>query len=361
MLSLCKPARVSAQANDKAELVEKIGYIGARLRERSTYAGLTVLVAFLLPFMAKYVPTFSHASAAVIVDYISMIGIGVGGLIAIFVPEGRKAVILLAIGVGLTLNFGGSAEAATAQRKAPQISLFPIPLPMPAPNKAAAAPAPAPSLGDALETFINKISNVDEIVLTNVIAAIKVADEDAGTVVTPTTETSPAVVKDPISHACYPAQIQWLQSLPTAKTTNVPVPYNLIVLFQYKRDFVNLLRSGQLIPTYLKLGCGAMIGDEASIFAQTLGLIGIGAASINPITAFGSRARCRGDHDAAGARDTVTGQGADEIAFCYLLGSRVGRHPRARGRDGADDRLHTLARRDACRNQRQARLPRRAL
>jgi hypothetical protein len=149
---------------------------------------------------------------------------------------------------------------------------------------------------------MNQIENIQSTSIANVVAALQEADKDAATIIVPAiaaapasadgsvpaTAAQPAQVKDPIAHACYPAQIQYLQSLPTAKPIQSPPPYNLIVLFQYKRDFVNLLLSGQLVPPYLKLGCSAMLGQEALIFGATLGLIGIAPAIIAPITAFGS-------------------------------------------------------------------------
>jgi hypothetical protein len=265
-----KPARVPAPAIDKAELVARVGYIGARLREKSTYAGLTVVVSLLLPLLARYVPALAHASAAAIVEDISMIGIGLGGLIAIASPEGRKTLVLLAIGVSLILAGGGTADAA--QKAAP----------------AKAAPAPAPTLAGAIETLIDQIHKRDAAIIKNIIAAIEAADDDAGTIVTPASGSTPAVFKDPIAHACYPAQIQWLESLPTLQSTKIQPPYDVIVLFQFKRDLINMLLKGQLIPDYLKLGCSALLGSEAQIFAATLGLVGVGAAVTNPITALGT-------------------------------------------------------------------------
>jgi hypothetical protein len=153
---------------------------------------------------------------------------------------------------------------------------------------AAPAPTPLPSLASIqaqIDAFMTQLGGIEANVITNTIAALQAADADAGTVITPANGSIPAVVKDPISHACYPAQIQYLQALPSLQTTTIPAPYNLIVLFQYKRDFINLVLSGQLIPTYLKLGCAPLLGNEAAILVGTLGLVGVGASALGPITA----------------------------------------------------------------------------
>ncbi len=63
---------------DKTTVDKDVSWIGARLREPSTYAGLGVLVALVFPH-------FAGASEAV--KDIAAIGGGIGALIAIFLPE----------------------------------------------------------------------------------------------------------------------------------------------------------------------------------------------------------------------------------------------------------------------------------
>ena len=305
-------------ADDKAtpaaaapSFLQEVSYLGARLREKSTYGGLLVTIGLLAPLLQKFLPQIGSVDPSTLATAIEYSGIGLGIFIGIFLPEkgsplgkipfvaGAIALMLLANGVAFL-----AASPARAASAAQPVFKFKLPIPLPAPAAATPAatttPAPSattavPSLGDAIENFVQELQKIDESVVPNVIKALQAADADAGTIVTPAVldangnVTTPAVVKDPISHACYPAEIQYLQSLPTMQTTNVPVPYNLIVLFQFKRDFVNLLLSGKLIPTYLKLGCAPLLGDEAQIFAGTLGLVGVGAAIINPITAFGTQ------------------------------------------------------------------------
>lgn len=122
---------------------------------------------------------------------------------------------------------------------------------------------------DPIGDLSAKIEAVKADTVTKLVAALMEADADAGTVINATTGD----VKDPISHACYPAQIKFLQSLPSAQPIQSPAPFNLIVLFQRKRDFVAQVQAG--LPSYLKLGCSAMLGDEISIFVKTLAMAGV--------------------------------------------------------------------------------------
>lgn len=149
--------------------------------------------------------------------------------------------------------------------------------------------ATAASTGDPLADFMAKLETITQDTVAGVIADIQLADADAGTIITPAiaatpavaaTATSPAVpafpatsavFKDAIAHACYPAAIQFLQSIPA-----VAAPTGKFVgvqLFQAKRDFVAQLQAG--LPTYLKLGCAPLLGDEINIAVQVFNMIGI--------------------------------------------------------------------------------------
>src|SRR5262249_14185867 len=97
----------------------------------------------------------------------------------------RLALVLLIAGYALSV-FPTSASAATV--------------------KAASTTAT-----DPISAALSQIQNVNANIIANAIAAIEEADADAGTVITPATATTAATVKDPISHACYPAQIQYLK------------------------------------------------------------------------------------------------------------------------------------------------------
>jgi hypothetical protein len=71
----------TASAIDKAKVARDVSWIGARLREPSTYAGLAVLLGML----------GLHDVPDAVKD-ISEIGMGLGGLIAIFLLEVKRAV-----------------------------------------------------------------------------------------------------------------------------------------------------------------------------------------------------------------------------------------------------------------------------
>ena len=88
---------------DKAEVARDISWLGARLREPSTYAGLGILFA-----------AFHLANAGDWVSAITAIGTGVGGIVAIVLPEakrprgnggvpGGRVVAMLALGVAAAL------------------------------------------------------------------------------------------------------------------------------------------------------------------------------------------------------------------------------------------------------------------
>lgn len=147
-----------------------------------------------------------------------------------------------------------------------QVSAQPLRLLKPTATKTIASPT------DSLTKLMTNLSNVTQEVVTGVIADIQAADADAGALTNP---NDPASFRDPIAHACYPAEVKFLQSLPVA--TPPTGKYVLVQLFQKKRDFVIQLQAG--LPAYLKLGCAALLGDEAQIFAKSLALVGVTVAA----------------------------------------------------------------------------------
>jgi hypothetical protein len=163
---------------------------------------------------------------------------------------------------------------------------LPIPLSRPAP---AVAPSEEGS-GDTLANIMKQLEKVTKDNIAAIVTDIQAADADASIVVIPAlppvppaTVGTPAVVKDPISHACYPALVQFLQAIPQVATpTGTLVGFQL---FQAKRDFIQQLKAG--LPTYLKLGCAPLLGDEINITIQALALVGVkilpaGIAAICP-------------------------------------------------------------------------------
>lgn len=133
----------------------------------------------------------------------------------------------------------------------------------------------AGSAATPLGSIMDQIEAVKAEFVAAVIADIQEADKDAAQLTNPNDPTS---FKDPISHTCYPAAIKFLQSLPTATPT--VGDRNLVQLFQKKRDLIAQIQAG--LPTYLKIGCAPLIGDEVHIVVSLLGLVGvkIGAAAL---------------------------------------------------------------------------------
>ncbi|GEM_PF-4533855 len=278
----------AAPAIDRQKVEAEISWLGARLREPSTYAGLSSLAAAAALF--HLIPSGDGAD---LVKYITMIGMGVGGLIAILLPEAGHAKSRLP---GPSIS--SAAVIALALALASVVAINPgyaqpkLPIPLLKPKPAAVLPAPAHS-GDPLSQFMDQLEKVKAENVAAVIADIQAADADAGAVVTPAIPANPnatpptaaidAVVRDPIAHACYPALIKFLQSTPTFQ----PASGKLVgfQLFQRKRDFVAQLKAG--LPTYLKLGCAPLLGDEVNTLIQTMAMIGVkiapaGLAAICP-------------------------------------------------------------------------------
>lgn len=117
------------------DVEQKIGYIGSRLREKSTYAGLAVLIGIFLPWLMSKFPELSGTSADTIATAVSSIGIGIGTLICIFLPEkGSKAVIaFLLMPLGAVLLLAGAPAARAGDIASPAVNAI---------NKALAAGYP---------------------------------------------------------------------------------------------------------------------------------------------------------------------------------------------------------------------------
>ena len=83
-LGWLKHTKEKVMANTNVE--QDVGYIGARLREKSTYAGLAAMLGFGIAL------TKGHIDPTALAGALESLGIGIGALIAIFVPEnGSKA------------------------------------------------------------------------------------------------------------------------------------------------------------------------------------------------------------------------------------------------------------------------------
>lgn len=130
------------------------------------------------------------------------------------------------------------------------------------------APAAIPRPVDALSDLMNKLESIKAETVANVIADINAADADAASLTNP---SDPSSFKDPISHACYPATVKFLQSLPTSTATTGT--FVGVQLFQKKRDFLAQIQAG--LPVYLKLGCAPLLGDEVQSFVKLMAMVGV--------------------------------------------------------------------------------------
>lgn len=124
----------------------------------------------------------------------------------------------------------------------------------------------ATSTSGFISKTMNDIAAVKAEIVAGVIADLEAADADAGAV-NPVTQQP----RDPVAHACYPALMQFLQSLPTAQSP--AGNFVAIQLFQRKRDFILQLQGG--LPAYLKIGCSALLGDEVQTFVKSMALVGV--------------------------------------------------------------------------------------
>lgn len=183
---------------------------------------------------------------------------------------GPKLVIILAVLIGGLLAFPGNASAQTGNivkdiataRAARTVT----------PKAAVSAPASTTAPVNSIDALMAKLDKIASDIVAGVVGDINAADLDAGQLLNPADPTS---FKDPIAHACYPAEVKFLQALPTATPTTGN--YVVVQLFQKKRDFVNQLKAG--LPDYLKIGCGALLGDETQIFISTMAMVGVTVAT----------------------------------------------------------------------------------
>lgn len=95
---------------DKAKAEQEISWLGARLREPTTYAGLGILLTAV----------FHFGNGQTLAAALTSIGIGVGGIIAILLPEAAAKMVLTGFLVGAGLLYGLSD--AHAQVRKPQIT-----------------------------------------------------------------------------------------------------------------------------------------------------------------------------------------------------------------------------------------------
>jgi|SRR5882762_4671804 len=200
------------------------------------------------PSVQWVVGMIAQANGVILTALIGISSSKVGPLVSVPASAIKPAVIL-AILLGGMFAFPGDASA--------EIRLKPL-----------IATASAVPRTDPLTKFMGDLAAIKKEVVDGIVADFNAADADAATL---TNASDPTSFSDPISHACYPAAVKFLLSLPTASAPTGQ--FILVQLFQKKRDFVAQIKAG--LPVYLKLGCAPLLGDEAAIFAKLMGLVGV--------------------------------------------------------------------------------------
>jgi hypothetical protein len=283
-------AKAAPKAIDAQKTEQEISWLGARLREKSTYAGLTVAVSLALPFLAKFVPALADANAAQIVNDISAIGIGVGGLIAIVMPEkgSAKAIaFMLAIAGALAFGQPAHAQAIGTVSGAPTIhhvrhrAHAAAPLPARAIYDSAAAPG-KPSVAQAQQ---NPLLVLQQFTVADLQAALKDAQS----------QTPP----DTTAASCYTALIPFVQS---QAQNPLPAGAGIFQALQKARDAKAYLANIQS-PTGPLAGLNQACAPLVLDVQNTLLTLGVSVGVIaNP----------------AGAAATLTGLPAAVAAFLGL-------------------------------------------
>jgi hypothetical protein len=219
------------------------------------------------PLVAQFAPDvqwlagfFSKVNGVVLTALIGLSSDKLGPLVKVPLDAVKPIIILAVLLTGL-FAFSGVALAQGIKVRLPAIG-----------QAATQAPTPRAASTDPLSKFMDDLAKVQQDVVAGVTADITAADADAATLINPSDPTS---FRDPIAHACYPAEIKFLQSLPVA--TPPTGKFVLVQLFQKKRDFVAQIKAG--LPDYLKLGCAALLGDEIAILTKSLSLIGVSVAA----------------------------------------------------------------------------------
>ena len=203
--------------------MDLLRFLLARAKEPSSYAGLAALLT------AAGVPYSTDAFNAAVA-----VAIAVAGLIAILVPETKTTVKSLVPLLMATVMLAACAA------------------PQPAAKTEA---APTDPLAAVAQFTVADLQAAD---------AIAQANNDA------------------LGHACYPALVQLIQSLPQASpSTTVAGAFSVFETARVTRIKVESA-AGASLPDYLKLGCAPLLMDEQT-FLLRLAAIGAGSAIGLPV------------------------------------------------------------------------------
>ena len=248
---------------DSAEIARDVSWLGARLREPSTYAGLGIVLA-----------AFHFGSVADWVSAITSIGTGVGGIIAILLPEAK---LRDKTPGPLTTSMVLFACAAAIAFAAPALAAN-----KPVPRRFPAATAGKPTVTQAQQ---NPLIVVRQFTIADLQAAL--ADAQG--------QTPP----DTVAVNCYTALIPFVQS---QAQNPLPAGAGVFQALQKARDakaYLSNIQSPTGPLANLNIACAPLVLDVQN----TLVTLGVSVGVIaNP----------------AGAAATLTGLPAAVAAFLGL-------------------------------------------
>jgi len=127
-------------------------------------------------------------------------------------------------------------------------------------KKATTAPAAAPSLSSIitqLDSFLEQLS------------AKSISDLEAADALAAQTDPTTNQPVDALAHACYPALIKFVQSLPAPPSGQV----GPAVIYERTRILRMTVQNG--LPNYLKIGCAPLVQDESTLLVKIAALLGV--------------------------------------------------------------------------------------
>jgi hypothetical protein len=241
---------------------QEVGYVGARLREKSTYAGLTVALGIAMPYLIHFVPALAHTNVDTIVSAICDIGIGIGIFIGVFLPENgststtvpyndiAKAVIAFLVIATAALLMAANRPATAQAREPIQLQngkppALPLPIPLPGQQPSTTSTGAAANNNCDFNTFtiitpqnvVATLQACGQKLLTDTQAALTSANKANDTIATACLTPSVALIQAAVGTPAVPAQPA-TASAPAvaAQPATLPGP---VLVFQKFREFVD--------------------------------------------------------------------------------------------------------------------------
>lgn len=101
------------------------------------------------------------------------------------------------------------------------------------------------------------------------LAAKGTADLEAADALASAIDPDTGKMRDELAHACYPAMIKFIGSIPQPDASAV----GPAVIFERGRLARMVIQSG--FPNYLKIGCAPLMQDEANLLVRLAAMVGI--------------------------------------------------------------------------------------